>query len=145
MFEEIEGQPEWQKLEKIKLCYQSIFEKTDLEKFDHRIDSAEKLLIVLAVSDDEIVGFKVGYQIDSNKFYSWLGGVKREFRQQGIAEQLMKRQHLWCKKNGFQTVQTKTRNWFKPMLILNLKNGFDIVDVYTDRKNEAKIILEKKL
>ena len=144
-FEEIEGQPGLQKLEKIKEVYQSVFPKIDLEKFDRRIDAAEKLLILLAFSGEELVGFKIGYQIDSIKFYSWLGGVKKEFRNQGIADELMKRQHEWCRKNGFQRVQTKTRNWYKPMLILNLKNGFDIVGLHRDKKNEIKIVLEKSL
>lgn len=31
------------------------------------------------------------------------------------------------------------------MLILNIKSGFDIVEVYRDKKNELKIIMEKSL
>ena len=31
------------------------------------------------------------------------------------------------------------------MLILNIKEGFDVIDVYTDDKGESKILLEKKL
>jgi hypothetical protein len=34
---------------------------------------------------------------------------------------------------------------FKPMLILNIKNGFDIVEVYSDKFGETKIVLEKSL
>ena len=108
------------------------------------MNSAEKLFTVLAFSDDEIVGFKIGYWLDAVKFYSWVGGVKREFREQGIAQELMNRQHSWCRKNGFQIVQTKTKNCFKPMLILNIKNGFDVIEVYRE-KDETKIVLEKEL
>lgn len=144
-FVEIEGKPNAALLAEIKVFYQSIFAKTDLEKFSQRIDSAEKLFTGLAFSDNEIVGFKLGYQIDSTKFYSWIGGVKPEFRRQGIADELMKRQHHWCKQNGFQIVQTKTKNSFKPMLIFNIKNGFDVIEVQRNEQNEVKIVLEKNL
>ena len=144
-FEEIEGKPCPNYAEKIKNFYQSMFPDADLEKFNYRIDSAKKLFTVVAFANDGIVGFKLGYWLDSTKFYSWVGGVKPEFRKQGIANELMKRQHSWCKRNGFQIVQTKTKNSFKPMLILNIKNGFDIVALQPDEQGEIKIVLEKNL
>lgn len=144
-YQEIEGKPNPQILIKIAEFFQSIFAATDLEKFHSRINSAEKLLILLAFAEDKIVGFKIGYQIDSQKFYSWLGGVKSEFRKHGIAQELMNHQHDWCRKKGFQIVQTKTKNSFKPMLILNIKNGFDIIELQRNDRNEIKIVLEKNL
>ena len=36
-------------------------------------------------------------------------------------------------------------NQYKPMMILNLKRGFDIVDIYTNTKGQTKIIFEKEL
>jgi hypothetical protein len=57
----------------------------------------------------------------------------------------MKRQHDWCIEKGYKIVQTKTTNFFKPMLILNIKNGFDITDVYRKSNGELKIVLEKDL
>lgn len=144
-FEEIEGIQNSQILEKIAEFFQEIFSNTDLEKFHSRINSADNLFTVLAFSDGEIVGFKLGYQIDPQKFYSWIGGVKSEFRKLGIANELMYRQHDWCRKKGFKIVQTKTKNSFKPMLILNIKNGFDIIELQRTDRNEIKIVLEKSL
>lgn len=144
-FEEIEGKHDSQTLEKIAEFYRSIFAATDSEKLYKRIDSAVNIFTVLAFSDDEIVGFKLGYQIDAKKFYSWLGGVKSEFRKHGIAQELMNRQHFWCKENGYKIVQTKTKNSFKPMLILNIKNSFDIIELQRNERNEIKIVLEKEL
>jgi hypothetical protein len=57
----------------------------------------------------------------------------------------MKRQHSRCATRGYKIVQTKTKNSFKPMLILNIKSGFDITAVYRDSRNELKIVLEKDL
>ncbi|MBX7174256.1 MAG: GNAT family N-acetyltransferase [Pyrinomonadaceae bacterium] len=144
-FVEIEGKSNDQIWEKIKGFYQTIFPANDLVKFTQRINSAEKLFTVLAFFKDEIVGFKLGYQIDEARFYSWLGGVNPEFRKQGIANELMNRQHLWCRKNGFQIIQTKTKNSFKPMLILNIKHGFDIIELQRNESNEIKIVLEKNI
>lgn len=144
-YKKIEGIPDEKTFEKIKLFYAKIFEKVDLEKLEKRFSEAKDLLINLALDNEKIVGFKVGYQIDSRKFYSWLGGVDENYRNQKIAQELMKRQHDWCVKKAYQIVQTKTKNCFKPMLILNIKNGFDIVDVCRNSRNELKIVLEKDL
>lgn len=46
---------------------------------------------------------------------------------------------------AIKKVQTKTKNKWRDMLILNIKNGFDIIGTYTDDSGEPKIILEKKL
>ncbi|WNB92797.1 GNAT family N-acetyltransferase [Bacillus sp. NEB1478] len=99
----------------------------------------------IAISDDQVIGFKAGYELKPSKYYSWLGGVHPDFRNNGIAGKLMEMQHKWCSSNGFNIIQTKTKNKWKSMLILNLKHGFDIIGTYTDSKGEPKIILEKNL
>lgn len=144
-FAEIEGKPDARTLAEIEKFYASIFEQVEPGKFEKRISEAVNLLTVLALHQNKIVGFKVGFQIAPKKFYSWIGGVAENFRKQGIAAELMKRQHDWCVKNGFEKIQTKTQNRFKSMLILNIKSGFDVVEVYKDKHNELKIVLEKNL
>jgi GNAT superfamily N-acetyltransferase len=99
----------------------------------------------VAYSGDCPVGFKTGYELKPCKYYSWLGGVHPDYRNKGIAGKLMELQHEWCVMNGYRTIQTKTKNKWKSMLILNLKHGFDIIGTYTDSKGEPKIILEKNL
>lgn len=144
-FIDIEEIPDEKLFEEIKLFAVSIFGRADFAKFKKRIFEAKDLLINLASVDEKIVGFKVGYQLDSTIFYSWIGGVDEDYRNQKIAQELMKRQHDWCIEKGYKIVQTKTKNSFKPMLILNIKNGFDIVDVYRKSNDELRIVLEKDL
>ncbi|WP_375162169.1 GNAT family N-acetyltransferase [Fictibacillus sp. WQ 8-8] len=106
----------------------------------------KKNLSILAVSrNGELAGFKMGYEQKNGQYYSWLGGIKAEYRKQGLASEVMKRQHEWLKREGYHSVQTKTKNKWRSMLILNIKCGFDIIGTYTDSKGELKIILEKKL
>jgi predicted GNAT superfamily acetyltransferase len=144
-FTEIESTPESETFAGILALGRRVFGKVDPEKFAKRISEAERLLIVLARNDGEIVGFKIGYKIEPKVFYSWVGGVDKNFRGRGIAGELMKRQHLWCRQNGFKLIRTKTKNEFKPMLILNIRHNFDIVNVYRDKRDELKIVLEKDL
>lgn len=92
-----------------------------------------------------MVGYKIGYQDRKSRFYSWLGGVYPEYRGQGIASELMLKQHEWCKQHGYAVVRTQTKNKWRSMLILNLRHGFNIVGTYTDEKGEPKITLEKRL
>ncbi|ASV69506.1 GNAT family N-acetyltransferase [Cytobacillus kochii] len=107
--------------------------------------SKSKLLVIIAKDGKKIVGYKIGYTIDSTKFYSWLGGIDANYRKQGIASILMKKQHQYLRNNGFRIVQTKTMNKWRNMLILNIKSGFDIIHTYTNEKGIHKIILEKNL
>jgi predicted GNAT superfamily acetyltransferase len=144
-FKDIEGKPDEKTIEKLKEFYASVFGQFDFEKFERRLDEAQNLLINLALDEDRIVGSKLGYRIAPQIFYSWIGGVRAEFRGRGIAAGLMRAQHDWCGKHGFEIVRTKTKNSFKPMLILNLKSGFDITKVYQNPDCELKIVLEKKL
>jgi predicted GNAT superfamily acetyltransferase len=144
-YKKIERIPGDEVFEKIKQFCLNIFSAFDSEKLERRFGEAKHLLINLAFDGEKLVGFKVGYQIDPTKFYSWLGGVDENYRKCGIAQELMKRQHDWCVEKSYKVVQTKTKNSFKPMLILNIKNGFDIVGVYHNSRNELKIVLEKTL
>lgn len=102
-------------------------------------------LLLSAEVAGEIAGFKVGYERDSS-FYSWMGGVRPEYRRMGIAKALAQRQEAWAKSRGYQHIRFKTRNYLKPMLIFALNNGFYIsaVEKRTDPLSN-RIWLEKVL
>ncbi|PFJ15105.1 GNAT family N-acetyltransferase [Bacillus cereus] len=104
-----------------------------------------EILINIAMNKAQVVGYKIGYELNEHKFCSWLDGVHTEFRGHGIASELMKQQHAFLKEKGYRIVQTKTKNKWRNMLILNIKNGFNVIGTYTDDKGEPKIILEKNL
>lgn len=110
-----------------------------------KIASKPDLLVIIALDGKKVVGYKIGYEINSDKFYSWLGGVNANYRNDGIASMLMEKQDHHLKEIGYKIVQTKTMNKWRNMLLLNIKNGFDIIDTYTDEKGLHKIILEKSL
>ncbi|MDZ5606438.1 GNAT family N-acetyltransferase [Bacillus pseudomycoides] len=79
------------------------------------------------------------------EFYSWLGRGDENYRNQRIGFNLMEQQHQLLREKGYRIIQTKTKNKWRNMLILNIKSGFDIIGTYTDEKGEPKIILQKNL
>jgi GNAT superfamily N-acetyltransferase len=125
--------------------HSTIFKNQSPDSIEEELSGRPKFLILVALDNDEVVGYKIGYQERKARFYSWYGGVYPEYRRQGIASELMLRQHEWCKSQGYRVVRTQTKNKWRSMLILNLRHGFDVVGSYTDEKGESKIILEKRL
>ena len=104
-------------------------------------------LIAIAYFKNKAVGFKVGYQRETDgSFYSWMGGILPGFREQGIARLLADYQENWARKQGYTKVKMKTRNRLKPMLFFALGNGFNITGVdEAESVDENRIHLEKRL
>lgn len=115
------------------------------EQFETKFREAKRMCLTTAYVDQQLVGCKLGYEQNSNTFYSWLGAVRPEFRRLGIAHALMKTQHDWCRSNGYDRVITKTQNKYKAMIHLNIDCGFEITGTEIAENGALKIILEKRL
>lgn len=102
------------------------------------------LQVFLASENGRVVGCKLGYERKPGQFYSWLGGVHPDCRGQGVASELMRQQHDWCRQCGYHTIRTQTYNQWRDMLILNLRFGFDIIGTLQG-KHGLMIVLEKKI
>ncbi|HET7578784.1 MAG TPA: GNAT family N-acetyltransferase [Bacillales bacterium] len=142
-YKRIQGMPEGNDLKEILAFYQDIFRPE--ANFLEEMKTKRNLVTFVALVDGDMVGFKMGYDRKENHFYSWLGGVSDFYRGQGVASELMKQQHQWCREAGYHAIRTHTKNKWKAMLILNLRHGFDVIGTYTYVKGEPKIILEKRL
>ena len=112
------------------------------ERLKHRLHMA-----LVAEKDGDLLGFKVGYQSDTPAtFYSWMGGVRPEFRGKGIATALAEEQERWAKAQGFAAVFSKTRNRFPGMIQFGIKRGFKIVDLQPKGGVEDyRIVMRKEL
>jgi ribosomal protein S18 acetylase RimI-like enzyme len=132
-------------IDSIKNIMIHLFGDDESTKLNSTLISNSKIHLATAIHNSKIVGFKLGYEKNEDIFYSWLGGVLPEYQKMGIASYLMKLQHKWCLQNSYKTIQTKTKNKFKNMLILNFKSGFNIVRTELSTANELKIVLEKNL
>ncbi|WP_219839071.1 GNAT family N-acetyltransferase [Paenibacillus sp. R14(2021)] len=127
------------------LLHESIFGNQSSNSITQELSGRPQYLILVAIDNGRVIGYKIGYQDRKSRFYSWLGAVYPEYRSQGIASELMIRQHEWCKSQGYKVVRTQTKNKWRKMLILNIRHDFNIIGTYTDDKGETKIILEKQL
>lgn len=109
--------------------------------------SNTQYLILVAEKDQEVVGFKVGYdRYKDGSFYTWLGGVLPEYRKDRIASQLANEQEKWASEQGFRSILLKTRNRFKAMLIFALKNNFLIENIeIKENIEDNRIVLRKML
>ncbi len=132
-------------LKELLKIYTLVFEDADVDFFKTRFNEHPEVISVLVYHKNKLIGFKIGYPYDEDTFYSWIGGVLSDFRQKGIAENLAKQLELAARSLGFRKLRTKSMNKFKPMMILNLKRGFDIVSIYTNEAGQTKIIFEKEI
>jgi len=119
--------------------------RKDTSYYLDTVKSKKHLILIAVNTNDEVLGFKAGYEKDSG-FYSWLGAVFRKYRRAGVARALAEYQEDWAKRNGFSFVFFKTRNKFKGMLIFGISRGFDIVSM-EERADiaEYRILLKKTL
>lgn len=139
----VDGFPDPVYLNAVLNLHECIFK--DSNKLISKANSKSKIIFTLALENEEVIGYKIGYELGQDVFYSWLGGVDENYRNKGVASKLMNKQHQYLKERGYKMIQTKTKNKWRSMLVLNIKNGFDVIGTYTDREGEPKIILEKKL
>ncbi len=118
-----------------------VFDKIKPGYLRWRLQNMPEVTIVLATSGRTLIGFKAGYASTSDRYYSWLGGVDPEFRQQGVASRLMERQHQWLWESGFDLVQTHVLQANTAMIALNLKYGFEITGMFL-KSGEANYIMQ---
>lgn len=139
--------PDTATTEQLASLYTKIFGENPNQKFYDRLRTMPKIYGLLAWDErGEPVAYKIGYQKgETSTFYSWIGGVLPAFRNRGLARRLMDLQHEHCRVAGFEKIETKTMNRWRAMLILNLKNGFDIVEILPHADGNLRIVLQKLL
>jgi predicted GNAT superfamily acetyltransferase len=112
----------------------------------------DSILLVAEVAEAEVaedrrtVGFKLGYPLSANTFYSWIGGVSPAYRGQGIARTLLEMQEALVRKQGYSVIRVKSMNRFPGMLHLLISAHYQVVDV--EKGGDAglsKIVFEKNL
>ena len=107
-----------------------VFGKTRREYLRWRIDNQPDLTLFVARRDGELIGFKAGYAVTENRYYSWLGGVSTAFRRQGIASELMAAQHHWVRHSDYSVLETHVTQNNAAMVALNLRFGFSITGMF---------------
>ncbi|MCC2678540.1 MAG: hypothetical protein K0R29_1116 [Pseudobdellovibrio sp.] len=130
----------------ISALYEVCFQKALRPQKIEGIQAMHKsIVLVVCREKNRLIGFKLGYGKDGDTFYSWVGCVHPEFRELGIAGELMGMQHKECVNANYKKIETRTRNEFTSMLRLNLKNGFKITGTLFSDSGKMNIVMEKLL
>lgn len=120
--------------------------KETVESLSARLEGKQRSLIQIAQEGDNLLGFKIGYQIDETTFYSWFGGVSSLARNKGVAQKLLEIQEAWVSEQGYKQLKVKSRNQFPAMLRLLIKNGY-MIENYEQKEPllESRIHFVKQL
>ncbi|WP_394128224.1 GNAT family N-acetyltransferase [Vibrio hepatarius] len=103
---------------------QEFAHKETVETLSARLEGKARSLIQVAQEGDSLLGFKIGYQLDEQTFYSWFGGVSSLARNKGVAQKLLEIQEKWVVEQGYKQLKVKSRNQFPAMLRLLIRNGY---------------------
>jgi GNAT superfamily N-acetyltransferase len=107
----------------------------------------EDLLMLLAETEGEPVGFKIGYRLKPGVFYSAKGGVLDEHRENGVARALMMEMMRRVREQGYKRFTYDTfPNMHPGMAVLGLREGFRVTRAdYNPRYEDYRLRLEKAL
>lgn len=118
---------------------------TTLEQLKRKLDGVVNLILVAKI-EGVLVGYKVGYQLTADTFYSWLGGVIPEYRKHGIATLLLNHQEKWVLDAGYKQIKVKSMNRYPSMLQMLISNGYEIASVEGEVDSSgSKIVFLKRL
>jgi GNAT superfamily N-acetyltransferase len=109
-------------------------------------------LLLVARQAAEVVGFRFGHALPDEGgrriFWDADGGVIPLHRRKGIGRTLLREQHRIVSRRGYRCIRTSTALPLKPMIILNLLEGFDIIGLEAFRGDGWQVkalVFEKKL
>ena len=105
------------------------------------------LILLVAYAGNITVGFKIGYGLTRNVYYSAKSGTLTGFRRKGIATKLLNRMMLDTKKMGYKKLIYDTfPNKFPGMMSLGLKEGFRPVSIkWNETYGDYLVRMEREL
>ncbi len=139
-----------------------------------RLKDREHLILMSMAEDDEgvliPVAYKIGHEIRATEtniklselvnelrdvvefanrkiFYSWIGGTREEWRNQGRYRALTEQQEEWAHAHGFHELLVKTKNRFYGMRATLDHLNFDVIKFQRHLRDnrESKVYLSKKI
>lgn len=116
-----------------------------LEEYQNRLNTGS--LVLLAYHNGKPVGFKAGYaRGPEGHFYSWMGGILPQFRRQGLALELARKQEEWAGSQGYTLIWFKTSNRNRAMISFAINHGFQIREVIPKGGiQDYRIIMQKEI
>lgn len=115
------------------------------EEYASRLHDVSSLILI-ATKGEHLIGFKVGYQRESDgSFYSWMGGVLPAYRRLGVADKLADKQEEWVLDKGYTSIRMKTRFKLTSMQKFNISRGYHILKIEERKPIEESLIWMEKI
>ncbi|CAK1799026.1 Acetyltransferase (GNAT) family protein [Vibrio crassostreae] len=122
--------------------------KESVASLSERLVGKKNLILVAEEAEEAgvLLGFKIGYELDQQTFYSWFGGVSPLARNKGVAQSQLDVQEQWAQQQGYKQLKVKSRNQFSAMLRLLLRNGY-LIEKFEEKEdiNDHRIHFLKQI
>jgi hypothetical protein len=148
--------------------------KKTADEIASRLKDREHLILMSMAEDDEgvliPVAYKIGHELRAQEiniklselvnelrdvvefanrkvFYSWIGGTRDEWRNQGRYRALTEQQEEWAHAHGYHELVVKTKNRFYGMRATLDHLNFDVIKFQRHLRDnrESKVYLSKKI
>ena len=99
-------------------------EPYSFEQYQEKLKN-KKPIIYIAISNKKIIGDAIAFENQGN-YYIWILGIKEEFRDKGIASELLELHELHAKQQKFKKITIKVYGISQTMLLILKKRGYQI-------------------
>jgi GNAT superfamily N-acetyltransferase len=132
-------------LAEVVTLYNQIFRPArGKDDFERRYLGRHNIVQMLARLNHRPVGFVLGFELKPRVFFVWFVGVLPAHRRQGIASQLLDAAHSWARQNDYESVRLECFNRQRDMLLLALKNEYDVIGLRYDSDHSDNLLLLQK-
>ena len=125
--------------------YNQVFSPSrDEDYFQRRFHGRYNVNLLVAMLDNQHVGFSIGYELNPWTYYCWLCGVLPDARRMGVATQLVQAQEAFAADHAYSILRFECQNQHRPMLHLGISQGYDLVGIRWDTTSAANLTLFEK-
>jgi GNAT superfamily N-acetyltransferase len=125
--------------------YNEVFNPPEDEEFlRRRFEGRHNVSMLVAMLDDQHVGFIISFELMASTCFIWLCGVLPEFRRCGIATQLMQGQEAWAQDHHYSILRFECQNQHRPMLHAAITEGYDLVGIRWDTDTASNVVIFEK-
>ncbi len=118
--------------------------RQDEEFFRRRFQGRHNVCSMVAVVEEQHVGFIIGFEMMPSTFFSWICGVVPDARRMSIATQLIRAQSAWAKDHDYSILRFECQNQHRPMLHVAISEGYDMVGVRYDTPTGNNVVIFEK-
>ncbi len=112
--------------------------------FRRRFQGRYNVIMLVAMLEEQPVGFVVGFELMPTTYYCWLIGTAPDARRLGIATQLMHALQSFALDRGYAILRFECQNQHRPMLHVAITEGYDLVGIRWDTASADNVVIFEK-